>query len=395
MKTARNRLFRQLNLEALEGRLLLSASTSHKGLMQSGPTALFSTAGGVHAMVSHANVIQQPVIPNLTPTPTLTVSTIPANGDLNPYGVAFVPDQFPGGGRIHADDILVSNFNNSGNVQGTGTTIIDISPSGKQSLFFQGPTGLGLTTALGVLKRGFVIVGSVPTTDGTGATAKQGSLTILDKNGLQVASFSNAAILDGPWDMTIHDEGSRAQMFVANVLSGTVERLDLSVPAHGNNIVVESAVQIASGYTHHTDPAALLLGPTGLAYDATTDTLYVASTADNEIFAVPHAGTTHKDQGTGKVFINDTTHLHGPLALALTPNGDLLVSNGDAVNADPKQTSEIVEYTAKGKFVAQISIDPAVDGAFGIAVSSDDGNLRFAAVDDNTNMLEIWTISKH
>jgi hypothetical protein len=395
MKTARNRLFRQLNLEALEGRLLLSASTSHKGLMQSCPTALFSTAGGVRAMVSHANVIQQPVIPNLTPTPTLTVSTIPANGDLNPYGVAFVPDQFPGGGRIHADDILVSNFNNSGNVQGTGTTIIDISPSGKQSLFFQGPTGLGLTTALGVLKRGFVIVGSVPTTDGTGATAKQGSLTILDKNGLQVASFSNAAILDGPWDMTIHDEGSRAQMFVANVLSGTVERLDLSVPAHGNNIVVESAVQIASGYTHHTDPAALLLGPTGLAYDATTDTLYVASTADNEIFAVPHAGTTHKDQGTGKVFINDTTHLHGPLALALTPNGDLLVSNGDAVNADPKQTSEIVEYTAKGKFVAQISIDPAVDGAFGIAVSSDDGNLRFAAVDDNTNMLEIWTISKH
>jgi hypothetical protein len=395
MKTARNRLFRQLNLEALEGRLLLSASTSHKGLMQSGPTALFSTAGRVHAMVSHANVTQQAVIPNLTPTPTLTVSTIPANGDLNPYGVAFVPDQFPSGGRIHADDILVSNFNNSANVQGTGTTIVDVSPSGKQSLFFQGPTGLGLTTALGVLKRGFVIVGSVPTTDGTGATAQQGSLTILDKNGLQVASFSNAAILDGPWDLTIHDEGSRAQVFVANVLSGTVERLDLGVPAHGNDIVVESAVQIASGYTHRTDPAALLLGPTGLAYDAKTDTLYVASTADNEVFAVHHAGTTKQDQGTGAVFINDATHLHGPLGLALAPNGDLLVANGDAVNADPTQPSEIVEYTAKGNFVAQISLDTNPDAAFGIAIASDDGQLRFAAVEDDTNSLDVWTITKH
>ncbi|HEV2970140.1 MAG TPA: hypothetical protein VGY55_09125 [Pirellulales bacterium] len=394
MKRAKKRFSRQLHLEALEGRLLLSASTNHKGLLQTGLTALFSTARA-HAMVSHANVTQQPVIPNLTATPTLTVSTIPANGDLNPYGVAFVPDQFPSGGRIHADDILVSNFNNSGNVQGTGTTIIDVSPSGKQSLFFQGPTGLGLTTALGVLKRGFVIVGSVPTTDGTGATAQQGSLTILDKNGLQVATFSNAAILDGPWDLTIHDEGSRAQVFVANVLSGAVERLDLSVPAHGNDIVVESAVQIASGYTHRTDPAALLLGPTGLAYDAKTDTLFVASTADNEVFAIHHAGTTKQDQGTGTVFINDTTHLHGPLGLALAPNGDLLVANGDAVNADPAQPSEIVEYTSKGKFVAQISLDTNPDAAFGIAISSDDGQLRFAAVEDDTNSLDVWTISKH
>ena len=28
----------------------------------------------------------------------LVSSTIPANGDLNPYGVAFVPPGFPGGG---------------------------------------------------------------------------------------------------------------------------------------------------------------------------------------------------------------------------------------------------------------------------------------------------------
>jgi hypothetical protein len=36
--------------------------------------------------------------------------------------------------------------------------------------------------------------------------------------------------------------------------------------------------------------AAVIFGPTGLAYDNTTDMLFVASTADNTIFAVPHAG---------------------------------------------------------------------------------------------------------
>ena len=76
-----------------------------------------------------------PIIPNLPPT-FLSASTVPHTGDLNPYGVAFVPNGFPQGGPLHAGDILVSNFNNSGNSQGTGTTIVDISPSGRQKLFF-------------------------------------------------------------------------------------------------------------------------------------------------------------------------------------------------------------------------------------------------------------------
>jgi len=34
----------------------------------------------------------------ILPFPTITASTIPANGDVNPYGVAFVPPDFPAGG---------------------------------------------------------------------------------------------------------------------------------------------------------------------------------------------------------------------------------------------------------------------------------------------------------
>ncbi|PMX31184.1 hypothetical protein C1Y20_33970, partial [Pseudomonas sp. FW301-21B01] len=83
------------------------------------------------------------------------------------YGAAFVPDGFPSFGTIAAGDLLVSNFNNAQNLQGTGTTIVKIVPNDKPVTFFGGAPGLGLSTALGVLKGGFVLVGSVPTTDGT------------------------------------------------------------------------------------------------------------------------------------------------------------------------------------------------------------------------------------
>ena len=90
-------------------------------------------------------------------------STIPANGDLNPYGVAFVPRGFPSGGPLMPGDILVSNFNSSSTVQGTGTTIVTVmpevvTPSMQASIFFTS-TPIGLTTALGVLQRGFVVQG--------------------------------------------------------------------------------------------------------------------------------------------------------------------------------------------------------------------------------------------
>src|SRR5271165_1206475 len=54
------------------------------------------------------------------PEQVRAVPTVPGNGDVNPYGVAFVPPEFPTGGTINPGDILVSNFNNSMNFQGTG-----------------------------------------------------------------------------------------------------------------------------------------------------------------------------------------------------------------------------------------------------------------------------------
>jgi hypothetical protein len=338
----------------------------------------------------------QSIIGSLPPSPSLSVTTVPADGDVNPYGVAFVPQGFPKSGMLSPGDVLVSNFNNSSNSQGTGSTIVRVTPGGTASTFFQGsnvPLGtLGLTTALGVLQRGFVLVGNVPTTDGTCASISQGSLLVIDRNGSQVANLADSHLLDGPWYLTIHDQGEQAQVFVSDVLSGTVTRLDVHINQH-SGLTVKSATQIASGYSHRCDPAALVVGPTGLAYDADEDILYVASTGDNEVFAISGAGRTHRDSGTGKVIYKDDTHLHGPLALLLAPNGHLLTANGDAVNPDPTQPSEIVEFTKSGRFVAQFSVDSSgLGGAFGIALAGSDEEFRFAAVDDINNSLDVWIV---
>lgn len=340
------------------------------------------------------------IIPRLSATPTFSASTVPPNGDLNPYGVAFVPDGFPTGGPLEPGDILVSNFNDSANLQGTGTTIVRIDGTGNQSLFFQGRTGLGLTTALGVLSAGFVVVGNVPSTTPSAACTTgpagqekgvgQGFLLVLDSLGNVVAQLHSPRFLDGPWDLAVSDRGATASIFVSNVLDGTVSRIDLALGASGVDVV--GMTTIASGYTHRCDPAALVVGPTGLALDQEADVLYVASTGDNAIYAVDDPFGTGAG-GTGSVVIQDPVHLHGPLGLARASNGDLVTSQGDAVNPDPSQPSEIVEYTAAGRFVAQFSIDPAPGSAFGLALAPlpDDGFV-FAAVDDGTNVLDVWVV---
>src|SRR5262249_25642145 len=152
-----------------------------------------------------------------------------------------------------------------------------------------------------------------------------------------------------------------------------------------------SETQIASGYSHVITQPVLALGPTGLAYDANRDILYVASTNDNEIFAIGHAKDRTTDAGMGRLVYSDSTHLHGPLGLVLAPNGDLIAANGDGVNPDPNQPSELVEFTPSGHFVGQFSINPNEDAPFGLALTDDGGILRLAAVDDDQNALDVWT----
>jgi hypothetical protein len=371
-RSPRNRSAR-LAVESLEGRTLLSTLA---------PTA---------ASVPSGHGLPTPIVTQLPGTGAQNFSTIPSNGDVNPYGVAFVPTGFKGGGKLRPGDLLVSNFNNgTSNFQGTGVTI-GLFEHGRTTpkTFFQG-TGLGLTTGLAVLKSGFVVVGNLPSTDGTADTAPKGSILILNSSGHVVLTIASPIYIQGPWDLAVNDNGNSPQIFVANVENGTVSRIDLRI--RGQRITVTNMTQVASGYGHRPDAAAFFVGPTGLAYNPITDTLFVNSTLDNKVYAVDRAGHVRNIQGRGRILFADNSHLHGPLGLALAPNGDLLIANGDVNHVDPNQPSEVVEITQAGKFIGQFSTFDQTAAPFGIGVGTSGDKVTIGVVNDDNNTINVYHV---
>lgn len=322
-----------------------------------------------------------------------SVSTVTQNGDVNPYGVFFVPSAVIASAGLKAGDILVSNFNNSNNLQGLGTSILRVNAAGQTSTFFiaSSPRS-GLTAALGVLTNGWVVVGNLPTLDGTAATVQPGAISVLNSSGTFLGTIGSSTTVDGPWGMAVVDKGvngtGTAIVFVSNVLSGAISRFTLSYTASS---LSANVITLSTGFSHRVDPAAIVLGPSGLVYSASNDTLYVASSTDNAVYAIPTA-TAATAAVKPTLLFGDSTHLHGPLDLSILPNGHFLIANSDGSNLDPNQPSELVEYTNTGEFVGQMSIDPNNGGAFGLATANIGwGTFRLAAVDDNTNSLNIWT----
>ena len=318
-------------------------------------------------------------------------STVPANGDVNPYGVAVVPSST---GNLHLGNVLVSNFNDKANVQGTGTTIVQVTPDGQVSQFAKignlgsaCPGGVGLTTALSVLPSGWVIVGSLPTKKGSVSGA--GCLIVLDSSGTVRETFTGQGI-NGPWDMTAVDRGNdTTDLFVTNVLNGTVEaggstvnggtvlRLVISTAADMPQLL--SVTGIGSGFPERLDPAALVIGPTGVGL--ANGTLYVADTLNNRIAAIPNAESRPGDDGMGTT-VSAGGSLNGELGLAIAPGGDIVtVNSGDG---------NLVEVTPQGKQVVTKNIDPGGAGAgdlFGLAIKPDAAAVYF--VNDGTNTLNL------
>ena len=334
------------------------------------------------------------------PNNNLVASTVPGNGDINPYGVAVVPRST---GDLVRGDVLVSNFNNSNNEQGTGTTIVQVSPKGTATQFagiasnLAGcPGGVGLTTALVVLHSGWVIVGSLPTTDGhPDGLSGAGCLIVLDSHGNVRETFTGDGI-NGPWDMTALDLGGIAELFVTNVLNGiTPPPVGSTTNSTANEgtvlrIVISSdpyqaprrllTTQIGSGFSETTDPNALIIGPTGVGLGR-NGTLYVADSVNSRIAAIPNAVFRFSDDGTGQT-VTSGNNLMGELGLAVAPNGDILTVN--AGNGD------IVETTPGGQQVVAENIDLSTPGGaggdlFGLAVGN--GGRTVYYVNDGNNKL--------
>jgi hypothetical protein len=314
--------------------------------------------------------------------PEQVASTVPANGDVNPYGIVVVPSTV---GTLVKGDTLVSNFNDKANVQGTGTTIVQVSPAGTSSTFATigplpassaCPGGIGFTTALSVLPGGWVVVGSLPAGAG-------GALPLANPAGCLIVLNSN-----GGWDMTEEVTGSGVDLFVSNVLSrpngmtktpqsgdaSTIVRISVSLVAGQAPMMTGSRV-IGSGFISKPNKAALVQGATGVVL-GDNGTLYVAETVRNQISEIPNALTR-----TSAVADGSSTLSSGGLTLA--PNGDVIVMNANDGNA--------LEISPQGHQVAKKTLVPKGAGdLFAAAIASGGHGLLF--VNDGTNALDIATM---
>jgi hypothetical protein len=338
---------------------------------------------------------------------TTLTSTVTDNGDLNPYAVVVAP---AAAGRIQKGDVLIDNFNNISNLQGTGSTIVDYNPATKQTTLVarlpqnlpQCPGGIGLTTAMTMLKSGWIIVGSTPSTDGTTRTRGEGCLLVLDPAGRVVTTWSGPNI-SGPWgNIDGVDNGSSATLFVSMAGFGiaapdvrdpetglpvtsdkaTVLRLQLSIP-EGKPPVITNQTVVASGLKHRADRDVFLIGPTGLAL-APDGTLYVSDAVENRIIAIPDALHRTTSAGTGREVTRDGLLLR-PLALVMAANGHLLAcnaKNGKVVEIDPIAGKQIY---AQWIDTNQAQSPPGNGDLFGIAMKPD--GRGFYYVQDDTNFL--------
>jgi hypothetical protein len=341
--------------------------------------------------------------------PALVASTVPtsgpAAGDQNPYGVAVVSRSV--GDLVHGR-VLVSNFNAAGNLQGTGTTIMQVDPRAHTASVFAQISaaavpactgGVGLTTALAVFPQGWVVVGSLPVSDAGLGSPAAGCLIVLNSRGSPVETIegpivNGAPLINGPWDMTALIRGDDATLFVTNVLNqigsatptspvpgGTVVRIRVELGARGVPRVADMRI-IASGIDVRPDPNALVVGPTGVALEGKT--LFVADSVNSQILAVPDA-LDRQAPTTGQLLSADN-NLSDPLGMTIVPNGDIITVNGNNGLA--------VETTPSGTQVATATFDNNNGGGgnlFGLTLTPSGRGVYFVDDFSNDNSLFITT----
>jgi len=333
---------------------------------------------------------------------TLT-STVPDNGDQNPYALAIAPVS---AGIVQKGDVLIDNFNNAANLQGLGTTIVDYNPTTKKLTTFaqlprdlkQCPGGVGLSTAMTMLKSGWVIVGSTPSNDGTTATKGAGCMIVLDSNGKFAGTLGDTNIND-PWgNMAVVDNGDTATLFVSNagfgvggpdgtppvIKESTIVRLDLKI-ADGKPPVVTNQTVVAGGFGEQADKGVFLIGPTGLALGK-NELLYVSDAIGNRVTEIADASTRTFSAGVGREVTADGL-LQRPLAMTTAPNGHLLVTNGlngKVVEIDPVSGKQIY---AQWIDADKAQNPPGNGDLFGITMTPEGDGFYYVEDDVNTLVL--------
>jgi len=354
--------------------------------------------GGVAAMIIASGCSTQSMLPantaagvDLSPgtsvlkqlTKQLVIGSVvdPVNGAGNPYGLTVAPTT---AGKFTKGDLVVCNFNAKSNVQGTGKSVVALHPVPKS-------TPIHVSSDKTLLGCDALALDSGDTIWAAAMVANDNP--VLDPTGKLISNISGKPF-DQPWgQIYAESKAGRAAFYATNAGTGTVVRINL-----GSKFTYDV---IAKGFPVNHGKPGTALAPSGLAYDASIDTLYCADGQNDTIVAfkdvtkIPNGGITATDKGmkfTGPsagdariVFAGKP--LKGPISTALLPNGNLVVGN----TLDPNGMNLMIELSPAGKLLDVRNVDKGAAGAlFGIVVTgTTDSNTKVYFNDDNDNNVQV------
>jgi hypothetical protein len=305
----------------------------------------------------------------------------PVNGAGNPYGLAIAPIT---SGKFTKGDLVVCNFNAKSNKQGTGESIVALHPvAGSTPTHVSSDKTLRGCDALALASDDTIWAAAMVANDNP----------VIAANGKLVTNISGKPF-DQPWGQIFAQPKSAPQAFYAtNAGTGTVVRINL-----GSTFTYDV---IGSGFPVNHGVPGTALAPSGLAYDASLDTLYFADGENDTVVAfknvsqIPNGGIKAKDNGmkfsgpsagdARVVFAGKP--LNGPISTALLPSGNLVVGN----TLDPNGKNLLIELSASGKLLAVRNVDKGAAGSiFGIvATGTSDSDTKIYFNDDNNNNIQV------
>ena len=323
-------------------------------------------------------------------------STVAANGDNNPYGIAVVPSNFvPAAGSLwQPGDVIVSDFNNAAGTAGAGSSIVRIRNGvattisqgqlyGTAGLAFNANGAALWTSDIGPMPSGtfsgdvsIILGNNNPTGSALGSTNGSGTI-----NNTTTASNPVTNSFNGPWGEAFNGNASAPAFFWSNINDGKIYEIShLTAPNFGSDTITLLGTVPWGPANGMASSSATNLGPSAIAYSAKADTLYVTDSYNNALYGISGIAAGNP---TTKMIASGGS-LNAPIGVTVNPiNGNVIIANG-GVNT-------IVEINPMtGATVGSRNVAPSepAGSLFGIqAVTQSDGSIAIYYLNDTENSL--------
>ncbi len=336
--------------------------------------------------VDHTSVLKM-----LTTQKTVSSTVDPLNGDVNPYGLVYVKSKPFGKSILQKGDLVVCNFNDKANVQGTGTTVDYMSsvPGSKPTQLTQSSSLLGCAS---------LVINSFDETFSADSGAKD---AIGDDSNGKIKQTLKSSLLVEPWgtayvpSQTGYPPGDG--LWVSDASTGKIVRINLGTGGK------PTFTPVISGFAVNHGKPGSILGPSGLQYNQKSDTLYVIDGVNNTVVAFHHAYNQFNTANEVVVGSNGMTFtgpkaadaqllyhgspLSAPISSTLLANGNLVIGN----TGNQKGKNILVEIASDGTMLAYKNVIKGNAGAlFGIAsTGATDATTQIFFNNDNNNTVEV------